>query len=143
MARINRPVFASRSLQSEALDPTPSLRMLSALATLLSIPLLAAATGVPVANYNGPIFGNLARCPTAYSALTFPYGQTALAVPEGEVPNYITLGVGVQNYTCTDAGTYKYAPRLQRKLLSLMLVQINRRCGQAIRHLMLIRYPRF
>ncbi|KAL5537059.1 hypothetical protein ACEPAF_882 [Sanghuangporus sanghuang] len=38
-----------------------------------------------------------------------PSGQTNITVPSGQVPEKITLGVGVQNYTCTDAGTYTSA----------------------------------
>lgn len=91
--------------------------MLFALTTLLSIPLLAAANGVEVGNHNWPVFGHFARCPVESATLDFPGFY-----PYGQVPNAITLGVGVQNYTCSDDGTYKYVLRLQRNLLSLMQV---------------------
>lgn len=41
-------------------------------------------------------------CDPARAKLTVPAG---LSAPVG-VPSAILLGVGVQNYTCTDAGTY-------------------------------------
>ena len=84
--------------------------MLSKFIAILSIPLLAAAlpTGVKIEGFHGPL-GNFAGCSTVDATLTFPEGQTALSVPEGQVPNYILLGTGVQNYTCCDAGTYTYA----------------------------------
>jgi hypothetical protein len=37
---------------------------------------------------------------------SLPTGQTALAVPSGQKLVALTLGVGVQNYTCSDAGAY-------------------------------------
>ena len=77
--------------------------MLLKLAVILSIPLFTAALpkgGRPPKNQS---------CPVAKAVLTFPPGQTALAIPSGQVPNHILLGTGVQNYTCTDAGTYTYA----------------------------------
>ena len=100
--------------------------MLSALTVFLAIPLLAtalplhddAAYGVEVETGSMPIFGGLARCPIESATLDFP-GFDA----NGQVPHHITLGVGVQNYTCTDDGTYKYAPRLQRKKV-LSLIQV-------------------
>lgn len=98
--------------------------MLSKFTAVLSIPLLVAAlpTGFKVEGFNGPL-GGFAACPTTNATLTFPEGQTALSVPSGQVPNHILLGTGVQNYTCTDAGNYTYAPGLdavQRRLSSLM-----------------------
>jgi hypothetical protein len=41
-------------------------------------------------------------CDPARATLTVPAG---LAAPVG-APSAVLLGVGVQNYTCTDAGTY-------------------------------------
>ena len=77
--------------------------MLLKLAVILSIPLFTVALpkgGRPPKNQS---------CPVDKAVLTFPAGQTALAIPAGQVPNHILLGTGVQNYTCTDAGTYTYA----------------------------------
>jgi len=89
--------------------------MLSKLATaaaiaLTTVPLLAAAlpAAFRIEGANGPL-GNLAGCPIANATLTFPAGQTALAVPQGQVPNHILLGTGVQNYTCTASGNYTSA----------------------------------
>jgi len=94
--------------------------MLSKFTAVLSIPLLVAAlpNAVKIEGFNGPL-GNFASCPTAHATLTFPEGQTALSVPSGQVANHILLGTGVQNYTCSDAGTYKYVPDLGERL-SLM-----------------------
>jgi len=81
--------------------------MWSRLAAVLSIPLLAVAIplGLRIEGQNGPL-GNLAGCPIANATLTFPKGQTALALPPGQVPNHILLGTGVQNYTCNATGSY-------------------------------------
>jgi hypothetical protein len=87
--------------------------MWSKLAAVVSIPLLAAAipSGIKVRGDYGPM-ENHGACPVMGATLTFPEGQTALSIPYGQVPNYITLGTGVQNYTCSDAGTYAYVPGL-------------------------------
>ena len=74
--------------------------MLLKLAVILSIPIFTVAL---------PKVARRQDCPVADAVLTFPEGQTALSIPSGQVPNHILLGVGVQNYTCTDAGTYTYA----------------------------------
>jgi hypothetical protein len=45
-------------------------------------------------------------CKLANATPTFPPGQTALAQPTG-APSFITLGAGIQNYTCNaTSGTY-------------------------------------
>jgi hypothetical protein len=44
-------------------------------------------------------------CDLSSARLEFPDDQTVIADPTG-APRYIALGVGTQNYTCTDAGTY-------------------------------------
>ena len=77
--------------------------MLLKLAVILSIPIFTAALP-KVARTQA-----YQDCPVANAVLTFPAGQTALSIPSGQVPNHILLGVGVQNYTCTNAGTYTYA----------------------------------
>ncbi|KZV95853.1 hypothetical protein EXIGLDRAFT_643804 [Exidia glandulosa HHB12029] len=41
-----------------------------------------------------------------------PAGQTNVTFPPNAVPAYITIGVGTQNYTCSDAGTYVYSGAL-------------------------------
>ncbi len=75
--------------------------MLLKLAAILSIPLLTGAL---------PVGTNFADCPISNANLTFPEGQTALSIPPGQVPNHIFFGSGVQNYTCSDSGTYTYGP---------------------------------
>ena len=81
---------------------------------LISIPSIwpftaALSFGIKVDNSNGPL-GNFASCPISNATLTFPEGQTALSIPPGQVPNHIFFGMGVQNYTCNDSGTYTWVP---------------------------------
>ena len=82
--------------------------------TLLSLPLLISAAPARTAvdslrgGAGGPL-GFFTGCPVSNFQLTFPAGQTALSIPEGQKPNHILLGSGVQNYTCTDAGAYASA----------------------------------
>ncbi|KAH8828623.1 hypothetical protein DL96DRAFT_1813988 [Flagelloscypha sp. PMI_526] len=45
------------------------------------------------------------ECDLSCAKINFPEGQTALAVPTGKL-DYLALGVGVQNYSCSDTGTY-------------------------------------
>jgi len=51
-------------------------------------------------------------CNVKNATLSLPAGQTAISVPTDASPAYIALGVGVQNYTCTAAGTYTSAGAL-------------------------------
>lgn len=74
--------------------------MLLKLAAILSIPMFIAAHP----------YGRPGSCPVADATLTLPESQTALSIPKDQVPNHILLGIGVQNYTCSDSGTYTYAP---------------------------------
>ncbi|KZV96100.1 hypothetical protein EXIGLDRAFT_643551 [Exidia glandulosa HHB12029] len=48
-------------------------------------------------------------CDVSKLGPTFPTNQTALAKPAGSTAKFVGLGAGVQNYTCTDAGTYASA----------------------------------
>jgi len=41
------------------------------------------------------------NCPTQNDVLQLSPWQSQLVVPPGETPSYITLGLGVQNYTCS------------------------------------------
>ena len=45
--------------------------------------------------------------PVPASALQLPSNQTQLVRPDTD-PNYVVIGVGNQNYTCTDSGNYTY-----------------------------------
>ena len=65
---------------------------------------IGAATVFPMTNF--------VDCPVNAATLTLPLNQTALAVPAGVSPVNIALGVGVQNYTCSAAGTYTYVSLL-------------------------------
>ncbi|KAJ6544511.1 hypothetical protein B0H19DRAFT_886334, partial [Mycena capillaripes] len=44
-------------------------------------------------------------CPTTAAAMDLPAGQTALVSPT-TAPQFMLLGVGIQNYTCSSAGIY-------------------------------------
>ncbi|KAL4260168.1 Protein of unknown function DUF3455 [Pleurotus pulmonarius] len=47
-------------------------------------------------------------CDLSKAKISIPSGQTALAQPT-LAPSYVSVAIGVQNYTCTDAGTYTSA----------------------------------
>ncbi|KAI0262544.1 hypothetical protein BC834DRAFT_828732 [Gloeopeniophorella convolvens] len=66
---------------------------LSFLSLVLAVPALAA----PSFKFTG--------CSVPASVLQVPAGQTQLVAPT-TAPNFVALGVGVQNYTCSAAGTY-------------------------------------
>ncbi|KZV96101.1 hypothetical protein EXIGLDRAFT_706115 [Exidia glandulosa HHB12029] len=59
------------------------------------------ATAVAAVNAAG-------RCDVSHAVLPLPPNTTAISAPDPSVakPKYITVGVGVQNYTCTTHGTY-------------------------------------
>ena len=70
---------------------------------MLALPLLSlllASTGLAAPSRKGC---HLAPVPA--SALQLPGNQTQLVRPD-TAPNYVVIGVGNQNYTCTDSGTY-------------------------------------
>ncbi|TCD70716.1 hypothetical protein EIP91_002092 [Steccherinum ochraceum] len=48
----------------------------------------------------------IAGCSVAHKQLTVPTGQTQLVVPSTTTPSFVGIGVGVQNYTCSAAGTF-------------------------------------
>ncbi|KAJ8502611.1 hypothetical protein ONZ45_g11598 [Pleurotus djamor] len=50
----------------------------------------------------------LSGCNISNAKLPLPAGQTGL-VPPTSAPSYISVAIGVQNYTCTDAGTFTSA----------------------------------
>ncbi|TFK29623.1 hypothetical protein FA15DRAFT_663774 [Coprinopsis marcescibilis] len=61
---------------------------------------LLASSALAVPNFS---FHNL--CNAGRAKLQLPAGQTILEQPK-TAPNYVTLGVGVQNYTCNAEGKY-------------------------------------
>ena len=75
--------------------------------------LLAAATAALAApSARGPSFQpptQMTGCNVPASVLQamIPKNQTALVAPSS-APKYVALGVGVQNYTCSDNGTWEY-----------------------------------
>lgn len=71
--------------------------MLAKLSTLL---LATIASATPVFKITG--------CNVQTAKPNLPSGQTMLTVPTGEVVENVALGVGVQNYTCSSAGTFTY-----------------------------------
>ena len=66
-----------------------------------SIYFLPALASTVVAQY-------YAGCDVSQAIIDIPQNQSLLEVPAGLVPNSIALGVGIQNYTCTDSGNYTY-----------------------------------
>ena len=48
---------------------------------------------------------DLSPLPVPASALQLPADQTQLVRPDTD-PNYVVIGVGNQNYTCTESGNY-------------------------------------
>ncbi|CAE6502606.1 unnamed protein product [Rhizoctonia solani] len=61
---------------------------------LISLRLVSAA---PAQKYYG--------CDISGAVLDLP-DTKGISIPNGAKPNYITLGIGTQNYTCTKAGNY-------------------------------------
>ncbi|KZV88428.1 hypothetical protein EXIGLDRAFT_772708 [Exidia glandulosa HHB12029] len=54
-----------------------------------------------------PLYQNIHfNCGVQDVVPSLPAGQTMLTVPNDAKPRFITAGVGVQNYTCSDKGTY-------------------------------------
>lgn len=66
--------------------------------TLLSVLAVAApALALPGLKFTG--------CDLSRAKLALPTNQTALVAPT-TAPSFVALGVGVQNYTCTDASVF-------------------------------------
>ena len=47
-------------------------------------------------------------CDVSKDTMDLPDGQTQLVTPTDSKPRFIGIGVGVQNYTCSSAGTFTY-----------------------------------
>jgi len=81
----------------------------SALIALVALPLtaLASPSRLPIPNLDAssvhPLL-NFEGCPVSNDTLTLPAGSS-IAVPSGQTPIAVTMGVGVQNYTCSN-GTF-------------------------------------
>lgn len=45
-------------------------------------------------------------CDVSAAVIDIPSGQTNISVPANAKPNFIAVGLGTQNYTCSDSGTY-------------------------------------
>ncbi|PPQ78677.1 hypothetical protein CVT25_010698 [Psilocybe cyanescens] len=83
--------------------------------TFISLALVAASTfaapapafPAPPTGLSRPAAGKL-TCSVADAKLVLPAGQTALTAPT-DPTSFVILGVGIQNYTCTDAGVYTSA----------------------------------
>lgn len=76
--------------------------MRSFIASIVLLALAASSLSAPVASIQPKKF---ASCPITVLP-SFPAGQTTLAVASGLTTKFLGLGVGVQNYTCSAAGTY-------------------------------------
>jgi len=58
----------------------------------------------PPTGLGSPLAGKF-TCDVNAAKLVLPAGQTALTAPT-DPTSYVLLGVGFQNYTCSDAGVY-------------------------------------
>ena len=47
-------------------------------------------------------------CDVSKATIPLPGNQTQLIAPTDTKPRFVGIGVGVQNYTCSSAGTYTY-----------------------------------
>lgn len=83
-------------------------------ATILSVVFSTAALAAPSIEKRA--------CDISNAAITFPPGQTALAVPTIK-PSYIAVALGTQNYTCSSTGTYTYA--LLTSLIKKSMLRIS------------------
>lgn len=68
---------------------------------MFALSLLSLALAVPALAAPAKTSG----CSIPASVLQVPSGQTLLVAPT-VAPSFVALGVGVQNYTCSAAGTY-------------------------------------
>lgn len=78
---------------------------------IAALSLVNVVLGAPVAPINPlaiPVGLKLSGCPLTSAKLRVPANQTAVTVPSGS-PAFVALGVGVQNYTCSAAGTFASA----------------------------------
>ena len=72
---------------------------------MLSLPLISlllATTGFAAPSY---MERDAAPAPVPVSALDLPSNQTQIVRPNTN-PDYVAIGVGNQNYTCTKSGNY-------------------------------------
>lgn len=58
----------------------------------------------------------LSGCSTAGAVVDIPTSQTTISQTATPV-SFVALGVGVQNYTCNDAGKFAYVPPRPDKLV--------------------------
>ncbi len=66
---------------------------------------LAAAAAVVAGTLNSRAGNGPASCSLASYKPQFPTTQTTLVAPD-LAPNFVGFAFGVQNYTCSDAGTW-------------------------------------
>ncbi|CAA7269239.1 unnamed protein product [Cyclocybe aegerita] len=84
------------------------------LSIIVTIALSASTFAIPQFRHPSPPAGlaipprGSRTCDISTAKLVLPAGQTALSTP-AVAPSTIVLGVGVQNYTCSAAGTYTAA----------------------------------
>ncbi|CCO32912.1 hypothetical protein BN14_06976 [Rhizoctonia solani AG-1 IB] len=74
--------------------------MLFSSITTIVVAALGFASATPTKKYYG--------CDVSDAELDLP-NTKGISIPKGVKPQYITLGVGTQNYTCTKAGNYTSA----------------------------------
>jgi len=74
-----------------------------------AVSVIVALAGLSVA---APMQGRKLGCSVAKLSPDLSTNQTLLSVPAGQAPEYIALGVGTQNYTCSAAGAWVSAGAL-------------------------------
>lgn len=64
-----------------------------------------------------------AGCQLNATAISLPQNQntSALTIPEGQNPIAVALGMGVQNYTCTQFGNYTSVIYFPPPILSILI----------------------
>lgn len=99
-------VVLSSSLSDAFLSATALFYTTSSIMVAFAIlaPLLAGASLV----LGTPLAPQLGNCDVTKATPFLPSGQTNVTVPSGQTPSKITVGVGVQNYTCSSSGTYTF-----------------------------------
>jgi len=81
------------------------MRSFTASTVILALAALPSVFAAPLSSIQPPAGGKLVGCPITGTP-DLPTNQTLLAVTTGLKPQFVGLGMGVQNYTCSAAGTY-------------------------------------
>jgi hypothetical protein len=98
---------------------------LASLSTLVLSTLVSAA---PITNILEDRSGK--TCPVSSFKLALPAGQTLLSIPAGVEPAYVALGVGIQNYTCTN-GAFAYVFRILSFIFSNAYLSVRQQINRS------------